>query len=394
MGLTDVDADGWLGPGRAADPGTWDLRGRRPSAAVAAFTAAEVAEVVRRCRADGLALAALGGGTRRHRGNPPRRYDVALLTAGSVGDVAYEAAEAVLTAPAGVRLDDLVRLAARHRQVLPFDGPPGATLGGAVSVGVAGERRLRFGPLRDWVLGVEAVTGYGAEVRGGGATVKNVSGYDMPRLLTGSLGTLAVLTRVTLRLVPQEPWSVRGVRAPADTGDPAWDVLARRPGVLVVRLDAGVGGRDARVLVVADGHPEEVPLPSGEPLDTTGCADALEALPLADAAPVAVSAGVVAGDEAGFREACGVSGARVSALCGTGVVRAAWDDVERAAVVVPRLRRAAEASGGSLVLDSAPGGFPVDAWGDPGGAVGLMRRVKAAYDPGGVLAPGRFCGGI
>jgi glycolate oxidase FAD binding subunit len=122
------------------------------------------------------------------------------------GVVAYEAQELVLTARAGTPLADIEQLLAANGQMLPFEPPhfgPAATLGGCVAVGLSGPRRAYAGSVRDFVLGVRLLDGRGQDLRFGGQVMKNVAGYDVSRLLAGSLGTLGVMLEISLKVLPR-----------------------------------------------------------------------------------------------------------------------------------------------------------------------------------------------
>jgi glycolate oxidase FAD binding subunit len=169
-------------------------------------TAEEVAEIV----AAGRPLEVVGGGTKRGIGSVTGAKAV-LSLAGLDKVVDYEPQELVLTAQPGVKLAALEKLVAAQGQMLPFEPPKltrllGAkgqpTLGGVLAAGLSGPRRIRAGAARDHVLGVSAVTGRGELVKAGGKVVKNVTGYDLSKLLAGSWGTLAVLTEVTIKVLP------------------------------------------------------------------------------------------------------------------------------------------------------------------------------------------------
>jgi glycolate oxidase FAD binding subunit len=167
---------------------------------------ADVAEIVAACAS---ALEPLGGGSKRAVGRP---VDAAPLDLGALcGIETYEPAELVLTAKAATPLRDVEHALAERGQRLAFEPPDFgallgetrvATLGGALATNLAGSRRVSAGAARDHFLGCTAVTGRGELFAAGGRVVKNVTGYDVPKLLAGSWGTLAILTRVTLRVVP------------------------------------------------------------------------------------------------------------------------------------------------------------------------------------------------
>jgi glycolate oxidase FAD binding subunit len=129
-----------------------------------------------------------------------------LDLSGLAGVVTYEPGELVLTARAGTPLEEIESLLAANRQHLAFEPPQlgsgGGTLGGVVATGLSGPRRFKAGAVRDHVLGIAGVSGRGESFIGGGKVVKNVTGYDIPKLMTGSHGTLAVLTEITLKVLP------------------------------------------------------------------------------------------------------------------------------------------------------------------------------------------------
>jgi glycolate oxidase FAD binding subunit len=192
-------------------------------------TANEVTDAVRWAASAGQALCVVAGGTRRGLGRPvdaPHVLDVSGLR----GVLTYEPEELVLTALPGTPLDEIEALLASKGQCLAFEPPhleallaaerraygePGAddaerhtggavrsTLGGAVATGLSGPRRPKAGAVRDHVLGIGAASGRGEFFMAGGKVVKNVTGYDIPKLITGSYGTLAVLTEVTIKVLP------------------------------------------------------------------------------------------------------------------------------------------------------------------------------------------------
>ena len=147
-----------------------------------------------------------GGGTKTALSTTVRPDVATLDLSGLAGIVYYEPAEFVVTALAGTRITDIERLLAEHGQCLPFDpmlGEAGATIGGAVASGISGPGRYRRGGVRDFVLGARFIDGQGNLVSGRGRVVKNVAGFDLPRLLTGSIGRLAVLTEVSLKVFPR-----------------------------------------------------------------------------------------------------------------------------------------------------------------------------------------------
>ncbi len=165
---------------------------------------AEFAAQIRRAKASGTALEIVGGGTKKFYGRPVRGEQ--LETVGNSGIVEYEAAELVITARAGTRLADIERTLAEQGQMLLFEPPhfgSGSTIGGVVAAGLSGPRRPYAGAVRDAVLGVTVMTGNAERLSFGGQVMKNVAGYDVSRLMTGAMGTLGLLLRVSIRVGPR-----------------------------------------------------------------------------------------------------------------------------------------------------------------------------------------------
>ena len=157
----------------------------------------EAAQCVRRSKQ----VVATGGGTKRPADDSPARLDLTGLR----GIVEYEPSEYTFTALAGTPVSDIEKALRENGQYLPFDPPlstRGATLGGTVAAGMSGPGRLRYGGLRDFLIGVRFINGGGHVIQGGGKVVKNAAGFDYPKLLCGSMGTLGVLVEMTFKVFP------------------------------------------------------------------------------------------------------------------------------------------------------------------------------------------------
>jgi glycolate oxidase FAD binding subunit len=165
---------------------------------------AALAEAVRKAYADGTPLYPIGGGTSLDYGLPARQsgYGLSLARLGRVVD--FPARDMTITVEAGIRMAALTEALAAQRQRLPIDVPQAdrATLGGVIATNFSGPLRYGHGTIRDYVIGIAAVDGRGMEFKGGGRVVKNVAGYDFCKLLVGSLGTLGIITQVTLKVKP------------------------------------------------------------------------------------------------------------------------------------------------------------------------------------------------
>lgn len=175
-------------------------------------SAEEVRDAVQWAAAEEQPLEILGTGSKRALGRPVQAAHALDLSALS-GILLYEPAELVISALAGTPLAEIEAALEEHNQELAFDpidygallgrAPGAGTVGGMIGANLAGSKRLKFGAARDHILGMEAVSGRGEIFKSGGRVVKNVTGYDLPRTLTGSWGTLAVATRITLKVQPR-----------------------------------------------------------------------------------------------------------------------------------------------------------------------------------------------
>ena len=163
------------------------------------------AEQVKAAAAGGGKLRLRGGGTKDFYGREATGGEV-LDTRGYAGVVSYEPTELVIVARAGTPLAELEAMVAEAGQMLAFEAPhfgTGATIGGAVATGLSGPRRATAGALRDYVLGVKVLDGRGEVLNFGGQVMKNVAGYDVSRLITGSLGTLGPILELSLKVLPR-----------------------------------------------------------------------------------------------------------------------------------------------------------------------------------------------
>ncbi len=170
------------------------------------MSAQRLQEQIREAAGRGAALRIRGGGTKDFYGNEPRGE--LLDTRAHAGIVDYEPTELVVTARCGTLLSDLEKTLLAQKQFLPFEPPsfgPGATLGGCVAAGLSGPRRASAGAVRDFVLGTNILDGRGEPLAFGGRVMKNVAGYDVSRLLAGSLGTLGLILEVSLKVLPRPP---------------------------------------------------------------------------------------------------------------------------------------------------------------------------------------------
>jgi glycolate oxidase FAD binding subunit len=197
-----------VGPSNViTDPGqlaAYAIDQKVPSAAACPQSTAEIVDVVKFAAKEKLTIAATGARTKLGMGLPPRQYDIALDMTRLDHLVSYDPGDLTLSVEAGIPLHKLGAILAEHHQFLPLAVPyyHRTTIGGAVASGVDGPLRQFYGTARDYLLGMEFVTGEGVAAKSGGRVVKNVTGYDIHKLMIGALGTLGVITRLNFKTFP------------------------------------------------------------------------------------------------------------------------------------------------------------------------------------------------
>jgi glycolate dehydrogenase FAD-binding subunit len=416
-------------PGAVAEATESDaVAGVRPRVVVAPGSAEEVAAVLAFADREGLKVLPRGGGTQLGLGFPPSGGDILLSTARLSAIVEHAPHDQTVSVLPGLPLADLQAALARTRQWLALDPPSGstATLGGLIAASPSGPRRLRYGGVRDQIIGVRVALADGTIAKGGGKVVKNVAGYDLPKLFTSSLGTLGVIVGATFRLYPLAAASrTLTLRAPDLTalGDLALRVTASQ--LVPAAIDiAGASDEDAATFAVSfetggDAAAEEQASEARALAGSLGATAETLAGAAEDAFWEQLDAGLAPASAAGgtslllkasvlptgvarwlarLGTAAREGGARVRwrAHAGHGLIVARLDgDAEALIALVEPLRAAARAEQGSLVVTDAPPSIAgrVDVWG-PSAALDVMRELKARFDPHGTLNPGRFVGGI
>ena len=399
------------------------VAGVRAAYVAAPATAEQVAAVMRAAAGHDMTVVARGGGTKLDWGIAPYRCDVLLDMSRMRKVIEHAAGDLVVRAEAGCPLSDVTTALAGAGQRLALDTPvPGATVGGTLATATSGPLRLAFGTARDLLIGVTMVRADGVTASSGGRVVKNVAGYDLGKLLTGSLGTLGIIVSATFRLHPVPSRRVY-VRAPMRDADAAhaatravlggqavpaaieYDRPSRgAPGTLTVLLEGGAdvpARADDIAALLAGGSPGDVaiadeppggfgeyPVPAG-PGGVSGTLLKL-IVPIA-AMPYAIAALDAAAEAAGLDPA-------VRGSSGVGVLYAGLPPGARpedAGAFLAALRGAlASRDGSAVVLRAEPAVRDVvGVWG-PVAGLGLMRRIKDRFDPDHRLAPGRFAGGI
>jgi len=199
-----------------------------PSAVAKPSSAKEVAEIVRFAATEKLAIVPSGNRTKLGIGMPPSRYDIALDMTGLNQIAHYDPGDLTLSVDAGANFNDFAVPLYNQKQFLPLSVPfyYESTIGGIIASGVDSGLRQQYGTARDFLIGAEFVDGTGKLCKSGGRVVKNVTGYDLHKLLVGSLGTLAVVTRLNFRTFPAAPAS-RGFIGSFQAAEEALELLRR-----------------------------------------------------------------------------------------------------------------------------------------------------------------------
>jgi glycolate dehydrogenase FAD-binding subunit len=377
----------------------------------------EVATLLRDASRDGLAVIPRGGGTKLDWGQPARRASMVLSTARLDRVLEHAWGDMTATVEAGCTVARLQRVLAEHGQRVACDPlwPERATIGGILATNDNGPLRARFGALRDLIIGVTLVLADGTVAKSGGKVVKNVAGYDLPKLATGSFGTLAVITQAVFRLHPL-PHETRTLTFASTGVEPLCELalVIQASQLAFVSLQVRAGGSAEPALDVGfEGTRAGLDSQQDELLRL-----AINVTRVDSPASVwRAREALWQGTEPAVTGTFSVLPTQLSAFCaqlrevsestaldwhvvaqGVGVgefrLEGAASDVLIAALL--RLRRAAERRGGTLVVRVGPEDLKarLDVWGSPGDALPLLQRVKQQLDPKGTLSPGRFVGGL
>ncbi len=405
------DQNGTLGDGRFA------------SATFHPESSDELRAIVRESVASGMSIYPQGGGTSLDFGGIPKRPGVAIRLGRLDQVIDYPFADMTVTVEAGITLGALRDLVSGQGQRLAIEAgyPESVTLGGIYATASTGPRRFGWGRPRDQIIGVSFVTADGELVRGGGRVVKNVAGYDFPKLLTGSMGTLGIITELTLKVSPR-PEASALVRVEFDSLGLAASALEKLnvSGTRPVSLEL-VDGQTAQpgqggaweLLVGLEGNRAAVDwqihrleselgqtgLPVGRDAEAeVAWLDFVEAEAEA-AGPVGFTASFAPSRALEFLEGIDLDRWSIRVHAGNGVVRGtarSEGDLEAWANEIDNLRRASARLEGALILSRCPTAWKdrLNVWGPRRPDWSIAERVKLALDPGRVLNPGRFLGTI
>ena len=391
------------------------IDGALPQSIIEPGTADELARVLQVATGAGLHVIPRGGNTKLEWGNPPHAADLIVSTRRLNRVIEHAWGDMTATVEAGCMFQQFQQTLTQHGQRLALDPlwPDRATIGGIVATNDSGPLRIRFGSLRDLIIGITLVLPDGTLAKSGGKVVKNVAGYDLPKLATGSLGTLGIITQAIFRLHPV-PRESRTLTFDTTNG-------ATMNSFLVKILDSQLVPTGLQVRA-ASSSPIQVDLRFEG--TATGCDAQCEQVLAMGAARSesaqdvwTAGASLWAGSEQSvickfsllpnalgafpeklklLSEKTQLSWSLVAQAVGVGLLRLESTGIAVLLDVLRDLREGLETSGGSLSLLRCPLELKkkIDVWGSPGDALQLMRSIKTQFDPTGVLNPGRFIGGI
>jgi glycolate oxidase FAD binding subunit len=362
---------------------------------------AEAARTMQELARGGRCVAFAGGETELELGGRPARIDAVVRTRRLRRIVEYQPADMVMVVEAGVTLAEMQAAAREHRQRLALDPPwpDRATIGGIVATGAFGPRRARYGGVRDLIIGVELVRADGAVAHGGGKVVKNVAGFDLPKLACGSLGTLGLIAGATFRLHPL-PEASETVVVP---GLSAAEVVATVSRIRAAQLEPAAGaalrgpsGYDLALCFEGFGKGVEQQVAKMKQLagSTRPAAhewqrhDAIRV-----GGPLRIKVAALPTDLPEVDELLAPLGLRFAWYPTLGLGFASGQVGDRTRSLLAGAREELR-QGGSLVVQAAPPDLGVEPWGPPPPAFEVMQRLKDNFDPDHRLNPGRFVGGL
>ena len=382
--------------------------------------AQETAAALAEAAALGRALTPVGGGTALNLGNPPERVDRVLSTERLAGIIDYEPTDLVLSVGAGARFGDVQAVLAEHGQRLPLDPPGGAdaTIGGLIATSRWGPLRYSAGTLRDLLIGIAVAHPSGTVSKAGGMVVKNVSGYDMPRLYLGSLGTLGVVVSANFKVLPRpraeatviatygEPAKAFSTASALRNGrepiaalevaflDAAWHLAARIEG-----RDETVAAVAGRISAIAGGDVNRV----GGLESANWWASYVAKQQIAhDENAVLVRCGarpketaVLATEMAAALSEYGVATPYLAASPGLGAVVARLNFGNRgSAAFLADLQGVLLGIADTVTILAAPPSWKhgIDVWGRIPEGFDVMRTLRGQFDPKRTINPGRFAG--
>ncbi len=404
---TSTNIDG-LQPGFIAKPGS-------PT---------DTVEILKYAHQKGISVIPFGSGTKLGWGNPLQRCDLLINTTKLDKIIEYSPDDLIVKVQAGIKLEELQQELRKHNQMLALDPPEkSATIGGIIAANASGPRRLRYGTTRDLLIGITVALTNGDLVHGGGKVVKNVAGYDLCKLFTGSLGTLGVIVEAVFRLhpLPTKSFVLKVNLKDLDQAERCTQQILNSY-LVISALEAHCSGTgEVSLWCMVEGSSENIARSAAEALrqilsnygdcqvfdldEDIAAYDNLRQYPweaddlgikfsstisrLKPKAMLARSTSQQHGCEFELRSHAG-SGITYLAVKGGKNL-----PVDAQVSLIQSIREALTSEDSAMVLEaSLPLKQRIDVWGYAGDALPLMKRIKDQFDPAKILSPGRFVGGI
>ena len=418
----------------------YTIEGKTAKVVVLPQTVEEVSEIMKVASSESLAVIPWGGGTKIGFGREPNRADIVLCTGRLNQVLEYEASDLVAATQCGITLKEFQRFLREKNQFLAIDPPHlenGATVGGIIATNDSGPRRLRYGTMREFLIGIKVVRSDGAVVKGGAKVVKNVAGYDIPKLYVGSFGTLGIIVEGIFRLYPIPELSqtyivsfsalevLQGavdsilnsslVPTCLETLSPSLTDcisdklslnISRGKYALAIRMESvekAVRDQISKVKAICGER-------NGQGISIDGSLEEtlweeIREFPWRNSpnSKAVCKASVLITDVPrifqALRELSNDHGVRVyaSSRAGNGIVIVSMEgEISPLIEATSSLHNLVSSLKGNLMIQDAPSYVKaqLDVWGEIGAPLKVMERLKSLFDPNNILNPGRFVGGI
>ncbi len=414
----------------------YSIDGSTPRTVETPETINDLARIVASAAKENAAIIPWGGGTMQHLGNAPRRYDIAIDLTPLNCVVEYAPDDLTITVDAGATIAAIQTELTQHNQFLPLDPPlpARATIGGTLATNANGPLRLRYGPARDFTLGMSVVNAEGKITKSGGKVVKNVAGYEMAKLNIGAFGTLGIISQVTFKVYPKPPEQITLVAAfnnltrACKTVRALWNLTTAPLAIEILdtKLAKALGFKaQAKDLIVAARFGGTKTIVDAASLKSGNTARNNEALSIEviagegpwqkiadlpvrirDAHPIGTSLRISLPPSqlkatiekiTERTKAIGIDAFEFCAHTATAVMYVAFDaDEGKMVEAIKHLRWALAPLDAHLIVEHAPRAVKekISVWGDPGVEHFIAQRLKEKFDPQWILNPGRFVGGL
>ena len=414
------------------------IDGKAPETVVYPTSIAEVSQLLKEANEHGRAISPVGHGAFLHLGGVPKRYEQALCTTALNTLVDYQPADMTVRVGAGMSLAQLQAVLGENRQWLPLDPPcpERATVGGLIAANLNGPSRFSQGTVRDFLIGLRVVRSDGTLIKGGGQVVKNVAGYDLPKLYCGSFGTLGVIVEATFMIRPRpeaqttlaltfssaEKAGEAALKLTGSDIQPFFLELANfspvpshplsggplPPGYLLFVGFAGIQEEvdEQRSLLRAVLGDDECVVEELSADEAQTLSQALRDFPVSGQAALRCKVSLQPTQLATFCADLAAEAqrrqipVRLLARAGNGILYTAFEGEavpdNQLLALVDWIRVQAARNNGFAVVEEIPSALKerANVWGTVGKAFPLMQRLKETLDPNGILNPGRFIGGI